>query len=169
MLIVSRVRKDLTNDEVKIRLDKHIDKSEIFGGCWYWTGSRSIRGYGRFQYKGKIVGAHRVTYEVYKGPIPEGLFILHSCDNPSCVNPNHLIEGTQKDNMRDMFGKNRYPMEKLYQPGPDHHNAKLTWEQVQEIRFLYAQGEITQWDLGVKFGVTQPVINRVVRNKGYKL
>jgi hypothetical protein len=76
-------------------------------GCWIWMGSTWSGGYGYVRNEGKYISAHRYMYELYKGKIPDGLNCLHTCDNPSCVNPNHLFLGTQTDNMRDMIKKGR--------------------------------------------------------------
>lgn len=70
-------------------------------GCWEWTKGTSKEGYGRMSFMGGSTYAHRVSYTVMKGTIPEGLFILHSCNNPKCVNPDHLRPGTQQENVDD--------------------------------------------------------------------
>ena len=75
--------------------------------CWVWTGSLFESGYGRFSRSNKKLRAHRVSYEIYKGAIPDGMHVLHECDNPPCVNPNHLFLGTHLDNMKDMERKGR--------------------------------------------------------------
>lgn len=75
--------------------------------CWIWTGSLKPDGYGCLYYEGKMWIAHRVSYIIHKGKIPKGMFVLHKCDNPSCVNPKHLFIGTNKDNLHDMVMKDR--------------------------------------------------------------
>jgi hypothetical protein len=76
-------------------------------GCWLWTRSTSASGYGRISVNGKPRKAHRASYEIHIGPIPDGLCVLHRCDTPACVNPEHLFLGTQQDNMADMNRKGR--------------------------------------------------------------
>ena len=76
-------------------------------GCIEWTGAANQYGYGRRQWKGRVVYVHRLAYEQAHGPIPPGLFVLHRCDNPPCYNPDHLFLGTQRDNLQDMSRKGR--------------------------------------------------------------
>lgn len=76
-------------------------------GCWIWTGTRLSAGYGVIRHEGKLVRAHRVSWEMNRGPIPEGKRVLHRCDVPFCVNPAHLFLGTQADNVSDMIAKGR--------------------------------------------------------------
>ena len=76
-------------------------------GCWPWLGTKRHTGYGKIRNHYKHEGTHRVSYTLNVGPIPQGLHVLHKCDNPTCVNPDHLFLGTQADNMKDMFKKGR--------------------------------------------------------------
>ena len=76
-------------------------------GCWIWLGSCDERGYGYLRFNGRNQRAHRASYETVNGPIPSGLSICHKCDTPSCVNPDHLFAGTQRDNLRDASAKKR--------------------------------------------------------------
>lgn len=106
-------------------------------GCWVWTGATNEAGYGAIWKDGdeRAAPAHRVAYEIFVGPIPEGLFVCHHCDNPPCVNPEHLFVGDAKDNADDMMAKGRGP--DTVPPvlrGEDAHTSKLTEAEVMEIR-----------------------------------
>ena len=83
------------------------DKVDKSGDCWMWTASVRGHGYGAFFYKGKVQRANRVSWELENGPIPSGMVIMHTCDNPLCVNPRHLSAGTQKENVQDSISKGR--------------------------------------------------------------
>lgn len=140
------------------------DKVQKSDGCWNWTGCRR-RLYGSFQFSfNKIkrhIPSHRVAYAMFKGAIPRGLLICHTCDNPSCVNPDHLFLGTNMDNMLDKMRKGRSNRQK----GISHGMAKLNNEQVLQIRKRYAGGMISQTALGNEFGVIQQTISLIVRRK----
>jgi len=84
------------------------EKVRFGRGCWLWTGATMWKGYGAIGYFGKVLRAHRVAWELCVGPIPRGRQVLHHCDNPACVRPNHLFLGTARDNSRDMSAKGRW-------------------------------------------------------------
>jgi hypothetical protein len=119
-------------------------KVDITPGCWEWTAFRK-NNYGRIilptgRKRGQVVYAHRLSWELRNGPIPDGLFVCHKCDNPPCVNPDHLFLGSNDDNMADMHAKGRG-----VQPcGAEHGRALFTDEQVREIRARRASGEIAR-------------------------
>ena len=77
-------------------------------GCWEWVKSKTSHGYGNFRDADKIKMAHKESYKLFVGSVPKGIFVCHHCDNPSCINPDHLFLGTHKDNMMDMVNKGRH-------------------------------------------------------------
>lgn len=126
--------------------------NKIPNGCWIWTGSTDKPGgYGQFRILGENYPAHRYSYELHKGKIPEGMFILHSCHNRSCVNPNHLRVGTREENMKDMTDAGRQAR------GHDQGLSKLETEQVYQIRACIEEGFSTHL-LAEKFGVSDSTI-----------
>ena len=114
------------------RFFKKVEKSPT--GCWLWLSVIDDSGYGGFWFIKKWRKAHRVSWELFKGPIPEGLQVLHKCDVRNCVNPEHLFLGTNYDNSRDCFNKHRHA--RGSRAGP----AKLTEEQVRKIRKDHRSG-----------------------------
>jgi len=139
-------------------------------GCWIWTGSSDKDGYGQIREAGRgspLLKAHRVSWEMVNGPIPEGLCLRHRCDNPPCVRPDHLTPGTLAQNNQDTASRGR----QFYQVHPEHcprgekaSGAKLTQVQVDEIRALRKQG-YTQCRLAAQFGVTQANISMLLLGK----
>jgi hypothetical protein len=99
-------------------------------GCWLWMGARVSKGYGSIRIADKIIAAHRLSWKLHKGEIPENSHVLHTCDNPPCVNPDHLFLGTNDDNVQDKIAKGRLRCE----CGERRYNAKLTEELVRQIR-----------------------------------
>ena len=87
--------------------DRFFQKFRQGRGCWIWTGAKNSQGYGYIKHKGKMIKASRVSYEIFKGKFPPELVVRHSCDNPACVNPCHLLLGTHKDNSKDMMMRGR--------------------------------------------------------------
>lgn len=131
--------------------------------CWLWTGTIHRR-YGAFHIikDGKFVGikAHRYSYKIHSGEIPDGFFVLHRCDNPPCVNPAHLWVGTAFDNMRDMVNKGRC------KPPITHTPVKLTTEIVKEIRKNYLKGK--RQNFPKKYGVSSCTIWHIINNRSWK-
>lgn len=138
-------------------------------GCWLWIGSRDTNGYGRIGTGGKtgLASAHRVSYELTNGQIPDGLHVLHSCDNPSCVRPDHLSLGTHTDNMRDMWAKQRGSCGVAGRKGSNNPKSKLTEELVTDIRKMAASG-IKNTEIAELFGVTRQAICYAVRRETWK-
>lgn len=125
-------------------------------------------GYGRIGRGAKGQGneyVHRVSWMIHKGRLPRGLFVLHKCDVPLCVNPDHLFVGTQADNMRDMSQKGRG--RKIGLKGQDHGSAKLTEKQVIKVRRLYASG-LRQVDVAKLFNIGQSHVSKLIRGESWK-
>lgn len=134
-------------------------------GCFIWIGH--LRGkaanngkYGAFKIGDKNKLAHRVSYELYKGKIPDGIKVCHQCDNPICVNPDHLFLGTHADNMKDMATKLRGTN------GEKGFNSKLTKDQVIEIRKL--AGTKLRKEIAKQFNVSIPSITEIINKKNWK-
>lgn len=142
----------------KCRLESKIEKDK--NDCWNWTGEITKDGYGRSSIKGKSMHAHRYSFIIFNGEIPNGKFVCHHCDNPLCVNPAHLFIGTQADNMLDKKRKGRCADRK----GEKHPLSKFKTEDIQNIRKFYKQG-ITQRVLAFLFDCHQSQISHVVRRK----
>lgn len=113
-------------------VDRFMRSVEKTNSCWNWNKSTDTFGYGMFRVDGKLVNAHRFSYAISKGEIPEGLLVRHSCDNPKCVNPEHLLLGKQKDNMKDMDERGRRVVSKQF--NFDNAATKLSEEDVLFIR-----------------------------------
>ena len=131
--------------------------------CWEWMAGRFVDGNGNFWDGKKNEYANRYSWYLHYGDIPKGLLALHRCDNPPCVNPNHLFLGTHKDNIADCIKKGR----KVILRGEDHGMSKLTKEKVLEIRRLLGEGKL-QKTLAQIFDVTPTTIHEVGRRKTWK-
>jgi hypothetical protein len=133
-------------------------------GCWLWLGAKH-NGYGQIGEggrKGRVLMAHRVSWELHNGPIrPETLCVLHKCDNPSCVRPDHLFLGTQLDNIVDRHTKKR----SAGPPGEDNGQAKLSEEDVIEIRRKFIH--LSSVALAREYGVSKTQILRIVKHKSW--
>lgn len=135
--------------------------------CWEWPGHRTAGGYGvlrTYGRSGRDLYAHRLIWEQYAGPIPEGIQVLHRCDNPPCVRPIHLFLGTVEDNVRDMWTKGRG--KGGFVRGETVGNHKLTEAQVIEIRALYGP-QMGYKRLAQRFGVSRSTIMRIVKERSW--
>jgi HNH endonuclease len=162
---VVRLRNVTMEERFWFYVDKRSDDE-----CWEWQGRRSKKGYGTFRADDhrRTVGAHRISWEIHNGPLPiydgNNGVVMHSCDNPPCVNPAHLHLGTNAENTAHMIEAGRANFGWL--PGK-HPLAKLTEEQVREIRQRYADGE-TSRELGNEYGVHQDTITNLAAGRTYR-
>lgn len=158
---------NVKGDSLSKRFFSKIEKTDT---CWNWIGIKWPSGYGDFRTykdnKAVSTSAHRYSWELHFGEIPEGMYVLHKCDNRKCVNPDHLFIGSQKENIQDMVNKGRAPINAL--KGTDNPRSKLTWEQVVEIRRLYIETHLGLAKIGKMFGVSKHSISMIVKNKSYK-
>lgn len=148
---------------LRLRLASKV-KFDRVTSCWNWIGNLAA-GYGRIQLPnaksgGKGVGAHRVSYRVFVGQIPNGFFVCHRCDNPRCINPKHLFLGTPKDNTQDCIRKGR----KAVCRGEQVTISKLTEDQVRRIK----QSSLTQPELASQYGVNQSSISRILSGDNWR-
>jgi hypothetical protein len=129
--------------------------------CWEWTAGKQYSGYGRFWLDGKKVGAHRHSWALENGPIPEGMHVLHRCDNPGCCNPAHLFLGTHADNVADMASKGRQ------QRGESNGKAKLTELEVRVLR-RYLATDISVRALARHMGVNESTLHNIKHNRKWR-
>lgn len=136
------------------------------GGCIIWTGPAIEHGYGYLRAGGagnkRGTLASHIAYELFYGPVPDGLHVLHQCDNPPCVAPCHLFVGTNADNMADMIAKGRQSR------GESHGFARLTEAKVREIRERYERGGVFQHELAREYGVSRGTVQYVVERRTWK-
>lgn len=142
------------------RFWEKVDKS---GDCWIWIAGTDKDGYGVFNNNG-YAKAHRFAYEITFGEIPKNKIICHHCDNPSCVNPNHIYLGTYKSNARDRQSRNR---------GRDQYGVKnsmaiLNWSKVRKIRAMWQSGNYTQKAIAEYFNVSRGCITGIIHNVNWR-
>ena len=155
---------------------KHIDRfwakveKKDKDSCWEWTAYRDKDGYGQLGFIGKSPWkAHRISWFLHSGEIPAGMLICHHCDNPGCVNPNHLFLGTQTDNLQDASKKGRVKNNYKILVGEDNGSAKLTKEQVLSIRNEYENmNKKNKKKLARKYKVDPKTISNIVNRKNWR-
>lgn len=151
--------------DIQERFWKKVDKRE---DCWVWVAAHDIAGYGRIKIDGKLKLAHRAIYEWIHGKIPDGMFICHHCDNPACVNPDHLFLGTRSDNMKDAARKGRLSFPRC--KGSKNGVAKLTEAQVKEMRLKYRRGIVGfgYKSLARLYGVGETTVRHIIKRDTWK-
>lgn len=164
--------KDIKDVERIKRLTK-IDQK----GCWIWTGAKKgkshLKQYGnlivgsRSDGSRKSISAHRFSFQTFNGNIPEDKWVLHHCDNPSCVNPDHLYLGSRQDNVNDREKRNRNKIHLIFRSGENHPSAKLNCETVNNIRLLLKKGKSCT-DIAKVHGVHRKTISDIKLGKTWK-
>jgi hypothetical protein len=159
----------MTKINIEQRFMNKVNKN-VDTGCWEWVACTDECGYGEFKIDGNSRHAHRVSWELFIGEIPEKMEVCHTCDNPPCVNPDHLFLGTHKENMADMVKKGRYVKGKIYKGIESFHRgslspcAKLTEDNVIEIVNRVDNGE-AMYSLAKEFGVSYNTIRQIITGK----
>jgi len=147
------------------KIDKNGPITNRKDRCWLWTASTVGGGYGGFHLDGSTIGAHKISYEIHYGCIPKKKLVLHSCDNPPCVRPEHLFCGTQKDNMHDMIKKGRANFVR----GQEHGSSKLSYTDVEEIRKIYAGRNISMRSIAIRFRISASQICEIVNGNAWRV
>lgn len=139
---------------------------EPMSGCWLWTAAVDSGGYGTIGFQGTTIKAHRASWLIHRGAVPDGAMVLHRCDMPCCVNPEHLFLGNQTDNMRDMVKKGRASLQRHPRLNP---RAKLTPEDAAHIRAVCIRRDkhFGMSALAEAFGVSVASISAIVCGKSY--
>ena len=142
-------------------VERFYSKIEESDNCWLWKGAIQSKGYGSFSIDKKTYLAHRISYEIHHGEIPNGMLVLHKCDNRRCVNPDHLFLGTAQDNYDDMVAKGR--------KSPKSIRCKLSREQVTSIRSLRKEKNYSYRKIGSLFNLAPRTIGSIINYESWKI
>ena len=145
-------------DKLEERFFSKVEKGD---SCWEWVASKYHDGYGAYYFNGKQGRAHRVSWEMKNGEIPENMYILHRCNNRTCVNPKHLYLGTHQDNMNDLARAGTLK-------GIGHPSAKVTEREVRTIRHLWEKKIYTQIKIAEMFNISHKTVNGITTNTNWK-
>lgn len=159
----AHARKKFTPEQVATAFWAKVDKTSSPKGCWLWTGALQRDGYAHFGQNAKTRSAHRYAYEQLVGPIPDGLDLLHSCDDRACVNPAHMWTGTHQENMLDAKAKGRHAH-------GERAKSKLTEAQVREIKRDYVAvhcHKTNSKELAERYGVSTAAISAIIRGDAW--
>lgn len=138
-----------------------VERLACEAGCWIWMGAETVKGYGSVRFHGSPFRAHRVSYELHFGSIPDGMRVCHTCDTPLCVRPDHLWLGSQLENVRDRESKGRTAV------GEINGKSLLTVEDVREMRRLFSQG-VGRARLAERFQRDYKTVHSVVMGLSWK-
>lgn len=141
--------------KARLRSRVQIVEGPLDTDCWLFTGAQNLQGYGQIKHKQLQIGAHRFSWEAYKGPIPEGMCVLHACDVKPCCNPDHLFLGTNWDNTQDAIAKGLYRV-----VGEDNPSAKLTEAQVSQIKTMLNDG-VSYKEIAMQFTISPSLVQTI--------
>jgi hypothetical protein len=146
---------------VETRLKSRVEIDAVTG-CWLWQGALDRSGYGQINVDGKTMLAHRVSHTLFNGDIPDGHFVLHACDTPRCIAPAHLSTGTHDENMREMVERDRSAH------GERHGSARLSLDDVREIKRLHSEGHASQSALAMLYEISRTQVWNIVHGHKWR-
>jgi len=150
-------------------MQRFLDKIDKTNDCWNWTAAiRGKSGYGCFKFENKTIDAHRFSWILHNGEIPKNLFVCHKCDNRKCVNPEHLFLGTQSDNMKDCFNKNRLTIPINLNKRKSPKNCLITKQRAIEVKnILLNKGNKKLKDIAIELNLPYQLIRDLNCNRVY--